>query len=353
MPVDSIGNVEDRKKFSHLEALGRTLCGMAPWIENPCDNLNEESSRQSYAGLARRAIDSAVDPKSPDYMNFTGQFGDQPLVDGAFLAHAILRAPQELFYKLPQQTKTNLTAAFKSLRGCTAHFCNWLLFAGMVETALCLMGEDYDHMRIDYSIRQHEQWYKGDGMYGDGPAFHADYYNSFVLQPMLADIVTFMNRQTNARWAEFENRVLKRAARYAQILERLIMPDGTFPVVGRSMCYRFGCFQHLSQMCLQHNLPEALSPAAVRCALTAVIRRIAENPAMFDENGWLTVGFYGYQPNISEHYISSGSLYLCSTVFLPLGLPESDPFWSGADEAWTSVKIWSGENVFADHSISD
>ncbi len=26
-------------------------------------------------------------------------------------------------------------------------------------------------MRIDYAVRQHEQWYKGDGTYGDGPDF--------------------------------------------------------------------------------------------------------------------------------------------------------------------------------------
>ena len=41
--------------------------------------------------LARRAIAQAVDPASPDAMNFTT--GGQPLVDAAFLAHAIVRAP--------------------------------------------------------------------------------------------------------------------------------------------------------------------------------------------------------------------------------------------------------------------
>ena len=32
-------------------------------------------------------------------------------------------------------------------------------------------------------------WYKGDGVYGDGPPFHWDYYNSFVIQPMLLNIL--------------------------------------------------------------------------------------------------------------------------------------------------------------------
>jgi hypothetical protein len=30
-------------------------------------------------------------------------------------------------------------------------------------------------------LRQHEQWYRGDGIYGDGPEFDWDYYNSFVM----------------------------------------------------------------------------------------------------------------------------------------------------------------------------
>ena len=44
-------------------------------------------------------------------------------------------------------------------------------------------------MRVDYAVRQHEQWYKGDGAYGDGPEFHWDYYNSFVIHPMLVDVL--------------------------------------------------------------------------------------------------------------------------------------------------------------------
>lgn len=85
---------------------------------------------------------------------------------------------------------------------------NWLLFSAIIETALYVMGEDCDFKRIDYAVKQHMQWYKGDG--------------------------------------------------------------------------------------------------------------------------WLTIGFCGNQPSIGESYISAGSLYLCSTVFLPLGLDGDDP--SGAEK---------------------
>ncbi len=34
-----------------------------------------------------------------------------------------------------------------------------------------------------------ESWYLGDGVYGDGPKFRWDYYNSFVIQPMYVDVL--------------------------------------------------------------------------------------------------------------------------------------------------------------------
>ncbi|WP_426452140.1 DUF2264 domain-containing protein [Paenibacillus sp. S-38] len=106
----------------------------------------------------------------------------------------------------------------------------------------------------------------------------------------------------------------------------MISPEGAFPAVGRSITYRFGAFQHLAQMALQHRLPEHMEPAQVRCVLTRVIRRIMEASDNFDDNGWLKIGFCGHQPELGEAYISTGSLYLCSIVFIPLGLPEADPF---------------------------
>ncbi|MNI74749.1 hypothetical protein D3C73_1308530 [compost metagenome] len=131
----------------------------------------------------------------------------------------------------------------------------------------------------------------------------------------------------------------------------MIAPDGTYPFTGRSIVYRFGAFQLLAQAALQHFLEPALAPAQVRCALTAVISRTIEFPGTFDESGWLRPGVYGYQPELAESYINTGSLYLCSTVFLPLGLLPSDPFWSGENRKWTSQRIASGEDVMRDSAL--
>jgi hypothetical protein len=348
MSVEVRPNTTDRHKYTHLEALGRLLAGLAPWLELTSRSGTEMRLSSIHTELARIAIMSATDPTSPDFLNFND--GAQPLVDAAFLAHALVRAPGSLWAGLDAQTQKNVVAALKSTRRIKPGFNNWLLFSAMVEAFLCQIGDDWDALRVDYAVRQHEQWYKGDGLYGDGPEFHWDYYNSFVIQPMLLDVLRVVSQKSKV-WDGFKEPVLKRARRYAAIQERLISPEGTFPAIGRSLAYRFGAFQLLGQIALLKQLPEQVRPAQVRCALTAVIRRMIEAPGTFDQNGWLTIGFCGHQPGVGENYISTGSLYLCAVGLLPLGLPPDDEFWVAAPTDWTAKKIWGGQNLEADHAL--
>jgi hypothetical protein len=349
MPVEAPhGNAAERSQYTHLEALGRLLAGISQWLEAGDSNASERELRQRYSNLARQAIAAAVDPSSPDYMNFAR--GSQPLVDAAFLALAVLRAPTELWEKLNHDTQRKLTEALRSSRVIRPEFNNWLLFSAAVEAFLCHVGESWDSMRVDYAIRQHEEWYKGDGIYGEGPQFHWDYYNSFVIQPMLLAVIETVSKQSKA-WESFYPAILTRAKRYAAIQERFIAPDGSYPAIGRSLAYRCGAFHLLATMALRRQLPDGMKPEQARAALTAVIRRTMEARGTFDERGWLTVGFCGHQPSIGEPYISTGSLYLCSTALLPLGLSGADPFWSGPPPPWTSQRIWNGQDIPADHAI--
>ncbi len=349
MPVETIpGEEDDRKKVTYLEALGRTLAGLAPWLELEDDNMQENELRQKFIKLSVAAIKNAVTPTSSDYMNFTE--GRQPLVDAAFLAHALIRAPKKLWGQLDTGTQQHLITALRATRIIKPYYSNWLLFTAMVETALLKFSDEYDAVRIDYALHEHQTWYKGDGVYGDGPDLHFDYYNSYVIQPMLIDIAKTVKEKTGEMKGEFPT-LLKRAQRYAGIQERLISPEGTFPVTGRSIAYRCGAFQLLAQMALQKQLPAGLAPAQVREALTAVIQKTMDAPNTFDKKGWLNIGLAGHQPVIGESYISTGSLYLCTTAFLPLGLSAKDEFWSGPYEDWTTKKAFSGKEFPIDKAL--
>ena len=351
MPVEArSGKEAEREKVTHLEAVSRLYSGMAPWLALGEDASEEGKLRGKYAELVRQGLSSIVDPDSPNFLNFTGKEGNQPLVDAATLAHALIRAPQQLISKLDEKSRKNLAAALKNTREIRPHFNNWLLFSAMIEAALKKMDEDWDAVRIDYALRTVAQWYLGDGMYGDGPDFHWDYYNSLVIHPWLLDILEVLDEQ-DVWYKEFYQKQVKRAQRYGEILERLISPEGTYPAIGRSLAYRFGAFHALSHLAMKKMLSDKLSPAQVRSGLTAVIQRTMQAPDTFDKNGWLTIGFYGHQPAIAESYISTGSLYACALVFLPLGLPQDDPFWASPSENWTAKKVWSGENIPNDKHI--
>jgi hypothetical protein len=348
MPLEQAPGA-DRRSVTHLEALGRLMAGIGPWIELGAAASPEGGLRAGYADLARRALDRAVDPASPDFLNFSRD--RQPVVDAAFLAQGLLRARHQVLEMLEARTVRNLVAALESTRSITPPFSNWLMFSATIEAALAALGARVDSMRVDYALRQHDQWYKGDGAYGDGPAFHWDYYNSFVIHPMLLDVLDVF-REKQPAWTDLAVRVEARARRYAAVLERLVGPDGAFPPIGRSLAYRCGAFHLLAQVALRRSLPDGVSAAQVRGALTAVIRRTLEAPGTFDADGWLRIGFCGHQPGVGESYISTGSLYLCSVALLPLGLPATDEFWSAAPQPWTSRRAWSGQPFPIDHALA-
>ena len=350
MPFESLSKDPLRREVSYLEALGRTVCGIAPWLELGPDETPEGQLRARFIALTVRAIANGVNPESPDFLVFDNRH-TQPLVDAAFLAEGVLRAPTQIWGRLDPETRARLVHAWKVSRSIEPYESNWLLFASVIEAALLEFTGEYQADRLYKGVNRFRyDWYKGDAWYGDGAAFHLDYYNSLVIHPMLTEVLQVMDRH-HLDGADFLPEQQRRHGRYAVELERMISPEGTYPVIGRSITYRFGSFHALADAALLHLLPDGIDPAQVRSALTAVIRRQLAVPGTFDTDGWLKVGFAGSQLKMSEDYINTGSIYLCMAVFLPLGLPADDPFWSRSSADWTARKAWSGVDVGADHAL--
>lgn len=348
--ADALANRDEDHKYrptAPLEAFGRTMCGIAPWLSLGPDDTAEGKIRGEFLELSRRGIVASTKKGTKSRMLFSGK--NQPLVDAAFLAQAILEAPHQLWDPLLSEEKADLIDALKETRSILPARNNWLLFSALVEAAIWKFTGEEKLDPIEQAIEQHDQWYLGDGTYGDGPQLHWDYYNSYVIQPALL-VVLDVCEEKGHPLAKRKADIRKRAQRYAEVQERMISPEGSYPVIGRSSTYRFGAFQHLTTMAFRHDLPPELNPAGVRCAMTAVIRRTIEMPGTFDEQGWLRPGAVGYQPSLREGYINIGSLYLCLFGMKHLGLPAEDPFWTASAAPWTQKKIWAGEDLPADHA---
>lgn len=341
-------------KVTYMEAFGRLMAGIAPWLSLPDDDTAECTQRKQLRQWALASYRNAVDPASPDCLLWSGQ--GQALVDAAYVAESFLRAYDALWTPLDDITKQRYIEAFKGLRRIDPPYTNWLLFSSTIESFLAKAGADFDEYRVNSAIRKVEEWYTGDGWYADGPVFAFDYYSSYVFHPMYLETLQAMidsGRYTRIHYKKHYDRALKRTQKFSIVLERLISPEGTFPVFGRSIPYRMATMQPLALMAWYGKLPDGLTDGQVRSALTTVMHRMFDGKENFNEKGFLTIGFTGRQPNVADWYTNNGSLYMTSLAFLPLGLPSTHPFWSDAPLAWTSQKAWGAQPFPKDHQWKD
>ena len=347
------------REVSYMEAFARLMSGIAPWLSLPDDDSDECAKRREIRSLALKAYANAVDPASPDYLGWTK--GGQTLVDAAYLAESFLRAWDALWVPLDETTKARYVKEFEGLRRYSPPYQNWVLFCALEEVFLLKASGRCDEYRLRTGLYKAEEWYVGDGWYSDGPGFAFDYYNSYVIHPMYFECVEELvkmkkrilhhvdagGRRRNAD--DLLPQVLRRMQKYSVVLERLVSPEGTYPVFGRSIPYRMAVFHPLALLAWRKELPKELSEGQVRAALEAVRMRMFADGRNFNKGGFLTLGFNGPLPDVSDRYTNNGSLYLTSLFLLPLGLPADDSFWTSPAEPWTSRKAWRGEPFPKDH----
>ena len=337
-------------QVAYMEAFGRLIAGLAPFLTLPDDDSKESQIRKRLRIQTQQSLAHAVNPDSADYLYWGTPATRQPLVDAAYIAQALLTAPAALWEPLDNITKQRIKHEFKTIRQITPFNNNWILFAATIETFLLYAGEDIDAPRIDTAVDQINKWYVGDGWYSDGAHFHFDHYNGYVIHPMLVEVLKVNTEKGRRDKKEFDI-AYKRMQRYASFQERYISPEGTYPVFGRSSTYRVGAFQPLAKLALDGALPEGIKPAQVRCALTAVMKRMFI-PSTFTAGDWLTLGLVGdQQKELADYYSNTGSMYITSLVFLPLGLPAAHEFWADPFTPWTQLKAWGAQPFKKDYAV--
>lgn len=340
------------KKVGYLEAFGRLLAGMAPWFNLPDDDTKEGQIRKRLHTQALKSIAHAVDPQSPDYLLWYDRKTAQPLVDTAYFVHALIRAPKALWEPLDTVTKQRVITELKAFRKQRAFNNNWILFSTIIESFLLWVGEtDIITEKIDAGIDTVSiKWYVGDGWYSDGPSFAFDHYNGYDMHCMLVDSLKLNIEKGRRKQSELDL-AYKRMQRYAHFQERFISPEGFYLIIGRSSTYRTGAFQPLAQLAYEDKLPDEIKLGQVRSALTAVMKNVFI-PSTFTDKGWLRLGLKGdKQQDLADYYSNTGSMYITSLSFLPLGLPPSHPFWTEPFTEWTQLKAWKGEPFPRDYAV--
>ena len=348
MPFESKSS--QGQKFSYFEAFARVFNGIAPWLELGADASDEGRVREKYINLTLKSISNAVNPNNNDFIFIVEP--KQSLVDVALFAQGLLRAKNEIWLNLPMDIQARIIRELKNTRIIAPYENHWLLFTSMIEAALLEFTGECDKERLTYAISKfRDEFYMGDSIYSDGEDFESNYFNSLVIHPMLNDILAVM-RKYGLRDGEFLDVQLMRSSRLSSQMERIISPEGTYPLLGKSLAYRCGVFHLLSQAALLKVLPRNISPAQVRSALTKVIQRQFSGNQNFNTEGWLICGLNASQIDLCEDDIDTGSLYACCAVFLALGLKPDDVFWSSPFQEWSSLKAWNGNQIQPDQPIN-
>lgn len=342
------------KEDQYLEALGRIICGIAPWIEcKESESDYEKERKQHVLNLLIKTFENITRTDSPDYICFTQS--PQSLVDTAYLVQGFIRSPF-LWQSLKKTTQEKLISEIAKTRCFNPCDNNWLLFASMIEAFfLKYTSVPIEKRRLEKGPDYFSSFfYIGDGMYGDGITFSMDYYNSFVIHPMMLDILEVCREKyKSVKYIKMYDMAAVRFKRFVEIQERTVSPIGTYPIYGRTQICRLGSFQALSYSIYKNLIPESLSKSQIKGALCSLLSAFTNNDKNYSDDYILAIGINGNQTTIAESYVSYGSAYHICNFFLCLGISPEEEYWREDVSEWTSLRVFNGNEIPSDHALHD
>ena len=142
-------------------------------------------------------------PASPDRLNFTD--GEQPLVDAAFLAQAVLVRRRCCSRAASTRRRAGVLSRRLKPRGHPPWLQQLAAVCGdgrsRAQGARRLLGPHARGLRATAARAVVSRRRRA----SDGPAFHWDYYNSFVIHPMLVDVLGAVG-DVHPAWTTFRTK---------------------------------------------------------------------------------------------------------------------------------------------------
>ncbi|MGZ0750187.1 DUF2264 domain-containing protein [Kluyvera sichuanensis] len=302
-------------KIAAMETFSRLMWGIFSQLACP------DSPSLPVAPLFRLIADG-TNPKHPNYWGTPGDF-DQRCVEMAVYGVGLALAAEQFEAHLSIEEFANLVSWLKHIRHVKLPQNNWSFFPIMVETGLCIAGENWQPDTIAHHFSLLDEYYLGDGWYSDGKGRPRDYYNAMALHYYGLVYAQLMGQRDPER-----SRILReRATLFAHDFIHMFADDGSAIPFGRSLTYRFAQSAFWSAVAFA-ELP--VFPAGVVKGL--ILRNINwwRQQELTDSRGIMNVG-YSYDNNgISEDYNAPGSSYWACKTFLILALDKQSAFWKSA-----------------------
>jgi len=285
---------------------------------------------------------TAFDPKHPDYWGEPPS--DKPTqrsVEAALVAWPLCMLGEAFLDQLASQQRANINQWLASCTKVPERTNNHAWFTAINQGARIELSHKYKEFTGDEAwmiadLKALDALYKpnNDGWYSDSPDVPVyDYYNFFVFN----NFPLYWSQTVGQRYPEWNEKFRSRVREFLTKTPYFFAADGSIPLYGRSLIYRWCVLAPLVAGYQEKLWPH--SPGLLR----RIVRKHLDwhwNMDCFDASrGKLleTLTPAG-STDIRENYVDNGHPYWCMMAFSMLAIPQSDPFWTAEEEPLPAEK---------------
>jgi hypothetical protein len=304
-----------------LEGFARMSVAWGAWLGLE-SNGPSLPSREGAIDVEQLVVRGLLDGSDPLGTWWWGEIGDrdQRIVEAAELATALWLGRSRLGPALGPDGLRQVLDWLAQVHGRDTFDDNWVLFPSLVATVERGFGRRVSDAAIDVGIDVMLDRYRGDGWYTDGPGEAFDAYTGWAVH---WDLLLWSRIDGNRR-PRVRRLVEERARSYLRGLVPQFAADGSRPLFGRSLGYRFAA---AAPYALAELLGlDAIAPGLARRIGSGTIKRHLELGAVDPATGWFRRGVGAERPEVCERYMSAGASAWAAHLFVALGLPSISPF---------------------------
>jgi len=310
-----------------LESFARMASAWGSWLRNPNNSavVTFEGRELNIEQLLHDALIDGTNPNNP--YTYWGDMAhmSQHIVESADMAATIWFSRERVFNKMLKVEQDQIMAWLAQVDDKGTYPDNWILFTALAQTVRLKLGYPVPVDELDFRLRQTSAFYTGDGWYVDGEEAEYELYNAWMFgwhYLLWAEI-------DGDRLPEHRKQVLERAKSFIAGFQYFYGSNGSYPVWGRSIVYRFAALAVFATGYLHKISPD--DPGMLRRLSSGSIRYYYEHGLFDPQEHYVRQGVHGDFPQANESYISPGSPYWCCHGLFALTFDRDDPFWTAVE----------------------
>lgn len=306
---------------SDLEGFARPLWGIVPYAYG--------GGKFEHWELYRTGLANGTDPSHPEYWGeFIKDRPDQRLVEMAAVGFALALVPEYLYHPLTDKAKENVKEYLSKAAEKEFVNNNWKFFRVLIIMGLVKINGTYNESALNEYLTDIDNFYIGNGWYGDGPRNHIDHYNGFAFH-FYGLVYSVLAKERDPDRAQTYQ---ERAKLFANQFRHWFSEDGASLPFGRSLTYRFAQASFWSGLAFADITTEDISWGKIKGIYLRHMRWWARQRLSRLDSGVLSVGYSYPQAAMHEPYNSAQSPYWAMKAFAVLALPSTHPFWTSKEE---------------------